>query len=211
MEDKSRKVELFALSTMKSLVAHRLYVSLGYQDVLPYGWGKKIAGKRKYNGVKVTVKKRSDEEIYRLFRRFSKGALGFVHRHPKFIEPRCTWFPYITNVCKFYRGDKAVGYTLTTIGPKSVAIREICAPKIEEFSSLIDALERKYPGKTLYCMVHGRDDIINTLEQSGLAPTIPSFGVLMMRRPKGKSTEKGMKKLVGKSVGKFQFTSTDEY
>jgi predicted N-acetyltransferase YhbS len=203
--------DIFALSTMRSLVAHGLYVSLGYHHIQPYGWNQRLCRKYKREGIRVNIRKRSTSQMFDLYKKFSKGAFGFTNRHPKFIEPRCLWFQYISEINTFTREGEPVGYALTTSGKKGVVIREIFCPKLDDVPECVRAIESKYKRKYITCLLHSRDDLINALDSVDLAPTRPSFGVLMMRMPKGRSSEKSMKKPVGKDKGQFQFTSTDEY
>jgi predicted N-acetyltransferase YhbS len=204
-------VDLFALSTLRSLVAHGLYSSLGYHQVQRYGWNQRRIRRLKERRIRIKARKRSNDQIYKLYREFSEGAYGFVHRHPKFVEPRCLWFPYVSDVCTFYRDDKAVGYVLTSVGKRGIVIREMFCPALEDVSSCVGALERKFPRKYITCLLHSREDVIRALDSADLAPTRPSFGVLMMRGPKRNLSRKSITKLIGKDTGRFQFTSTDEY
>ncbi|KYK28635.1 MAG: hypothetical protein AYK23_00175 [Candidatus Proteinoplasmatales archaeon SG8-5] len=202
---------IFALSTMRSLVAHGLYVSLGYHHVQPYGWNQRPIRKYKREGIRVNIRKRSTTQMFELYRTFSKGAFGFVHRHPKFVETRCLWFPYISEINVFTRDDEPLGYALVLSGKRGVVIREIFCPISSNIPGCVRAIENRYQRRNITCLSHSRDDVIKALGSVDLAPERPSFGVLMMRMPKGRSSEKSIKKLVGKDRGRFQFTATDEY
>lgn len=202
-------VDLFALSTLKSLVAHKLYVSLGYHHIQPYGWTQRPVRKSKSQEISVKVRKRSSGQMYDIYKKFSKGAYGFVHRQPGFVEPRSLWFPYVSDISTFYRNGEPIGYALTAAGKNAVTLREMFCPDLEDVPACVGALERKFPRKYINCLLHSREDLIRALGKADLAPTRPSFGVLMMRPPKGSASQETLLKLVGK--GKFQFTSTDEY
>jgi predicted N-acetyltransferase YhbS len=203
--------DIFALSTMRSLVAYNLYVSQGYHHIQPYGWNQRLSREYKREGIRVKIRKRSTAQMFDLYRKFSKGAFGFVHRHPKFVEPRCLWFPYISDIITFSRNEGPIGYALVASGKRGVVIREFFCPNLDDIPGCVRAIESRYKRKYITCLFHSRDDVIKALDSVNLAPTSPSFGVLMMRMPKGRSSEKYIKKLVGKDKGLFQFTSTDEY
>ena len=203
--------DLFALSTMKSLVAHALYVSLGYQHIQPYGWTQRPVRPQKRGKIQTKVRKRSNAETYDLYKKFSKGAYGFTHRNPGFVEPRSLWFPYVSEICTFYRAGEPVGYALVASGKTAITLRELFCPDLNDVPECADALERKFPRKYINCLLHSREDLIKALGEADLAPTRPSFGVLMMRPPKGRVSQKSLLRLTGKEDGRFQFTSTDEY
>lgn len=204
-------IEIFALSTHKSLVAHGLYETFGYVPIQDYGWGGRKIKKTKPGNIKIKVRKKSNEQTLRLFKEFSRDAYGFVHRHLKFVEPRCLWFPYVTDVCTFFRGETPFAFALVSDSKRALMIRELCSPDIEAIPECVGALEKKFPRKHIFSTVHSRKDIIEALDTVNLAPTNPTYGVLMMRPPKGRKSAKALRTLVGADKGKFQFTSTDEY
>jgi predicted acetyltransferase len=204
-------IEIFALSTHKSLVAHGFYESIGYIPVQNYAWGGRKVRKKPEGNLRLKVRKRSNKQTHDLFKEFSRGAYGFVHRHPRFVEPRCLWFPYVTDVCTFFRGETPVGFALVSDSKKSLFVREICCPDVGDITDCVSTLERKLPRNYIYTTVQSRKDVIDALGGTGLAPTNPHYGVLMMRPPKGRKSTKALRALVGADKGKFQFTSTDEY
>ncbi len=204
-------VEIFALSTAKSLVAYNLYTSLGYLDLQEYCWAKREGRKSPHSDIKTIVRKHDNEQTFKLYNEASKGALGFVHRHRNFVKPRCLWFPYVSRVYTFMREDEAIGYALVNEGKQNLSIKEMTCPDLKDVPDCVAAMERKQPRKHTYCSVHGREDTTTALGKAGLAPTMNSYGTLMMRKAKGRLTHQALMALTGKDQGRFQFTSTDEY
>ncbi len=202
--------ELFILGTGQTLVAHQLYFSLGYRDFQTFDLGSRRGRRPKKPNIKLKVRKRSGEEIYRLHKSSNKEQMGFVHRHPNFVAARLTWgwWGSLDNVCTFLRDDRVIGYALISTNPSRLMIREICCPNTADIPECITALEHRFPSTYTVCDLHTRGDIQKALGEVDLSLDLTTYGVLMGRVAK---RSRSVKTLLGYGTGRFNFTTVDSY
>jgi GNAT superfamily N-acetyltransferase len=203
-------IELFVLGTSRTLVAYSMYPKLGYHDIKEYNWGLKKGGKFPESDIAIKVRRHKIDGAEALFKRASRGRLGFVLRPEEYPRKKCSWAEFYTKACTFVRKEKPIGYALTREMKDFLSVRELVCPDLKDCGPCLRALERRFPKEYVTRGVSGRGDIAREFERHGFR-TMDTWGTLMARDAGGKMTQKQLKALLGIDRDIFQMFPVDTY
>lgn len=201
------------LGTGKSLVAYDLYLDLGYRDLTTLSRGLKLCKQKKDSDSSIAYTSKSkNDTIVKMFKEYSNGLLGFIHRPINFLKVRkaWSWMSYNT-VGIFEEHNTPIGYIIASREGKYIKILEICCPRIEDTKRCFKAFETKFkPDHMLFDWVEGSFGE-EAFVHSGFKNLKDSWGILMVKNLKGRHSIKKIRGSYGISESKFQMTSVDEY
>lgn len=201
------------LGTGKSMVAYALYKNLGYVDFRPLSLGlKECLPKNRYRkGISYTST--TDNEVFvELFKRYSKGLLGFVHRPKNFLQIKKVWgWPPINMKGIFTKNSKNIGYLLANKEKKNMRILELCCPKKMYIQRCIKALEMKFKPQFISFEWMAGTSLIGKLIDSGFKLLSGSWGTIMIKDLEEKHSIDDIRRLYGLKENRFHMTSIDIY
>jgi GNAT superfamily N-acetyltransferase len=203
-------VDLYILGTSRTLVASHMYPKLGYHDILDFSWGKKPGGMYPSMGITTKVRRHKVDDMEKMFNRFTKGCLGFVHRQKDYPKAKCSWAPYYSKAVTFYMSGKAIGYALVGYNDLFLRIRELVTPDLGDFAPCLRTLERRFKRPYVTRSLTGRSDLLDEYRANGFREP-GTWGTLMAMDPKGRLGPKPLRVLLGIDKGLFQIFSVDTY
>ena len=204
-------IEVFILTTSKTLVAYSMYPKLGYHDILQYNWGLKKIQKYPDTGISIKVRRHKIDDLDKMFRKSSKGQLGFVHRPNDYPRLRSSWGDGIySKAVTFYRDGKPVGYALLRFMGEFLNVRELVTPNPKDFEPCIRTLENHFPKLYFTSSIMTRQELFKRYIDHGMKP-MDSWGVVMVMDARSKLNQAGVKKLLGVDKDKFQCFTVDTY
>ena len=203
-------IDLFVLGTSKVLVAASMYPKLGYQEMHDFNWAMKKGQKYPKTGLQLKIRKHKIDNGHKLFKKLVKGQYGFVHRPKDYLKQKSSWGPFYSNAISFYRNDKQIGYALVRTMGNFLNIRELVCPNLKDYEPCLQALENRYRKDYVTRSVIGRKIIANEFENHGFRE-METWGTFMAMDPKGKMTQKQLRKLIGLDQDKFQLFGMDTY
>ena len=177
------------LWTHRSWGAHTLYERLGYRDVYSPPSAIRLPGRRRIRRLPsryewVTVTRRDLPTLERIFRRSTRGRLGFVSRPPGLLSARVRlgWRVPENHRILFHRGT-AVGYAYLTLSPWHVGVNEVLVDGPEHVVPMIEALESTEPERSIsFGSTTFVRDARTDLERRGYV-VYPLAHVTLMARP----------------------------
>ena len=201
------------LGTGKSLVAYSLYRKMGYMDFMDFNSGIKTCTPKTQAKTEVTYTSRARNDTFvKLFEKYSKGLLGFIHRPKNFVQVRKTWTWMPLNTTGIFRRDgKTMGYLLANKEGKILKILEVCCPRIEDIQECIAALEMKFKPQYMTFDWTARSHVVNKFVVSGFTHFNRTWGVFMVKDLKEKHTIGQIRESYGREDDRFQMTCIDEY
>ncbi len=210
---RERGIRIAFLLTSSSLVAHGMYVKLGYTTVATFDRGyKRIAEKtgkqrrvqlRKFN---VGVAEKLDE----LFASQTRDRLGFIHRQARFIAMIVKTHQATPEKIKIaYSGRKVVGYVRFESEGDVVSTNEVVGVDDSTRHSVLDEVERQPHARWAHC--YGLCDArISKLYQSrGYHLHKPGFGRVMAASVDACLTNDEIARLYGRDEKRFLIYSSD--
>ncbi|MCK5038105.1 MAG: GNAT family N-acetyltransferase [Thermoplasmata archaeon] len=209
MED---DVELFFLGASLTGVAPALYSKLGYHVIGEYDWGMKKHQTYPRNDVTMKIRRHKIDDGNKLFRKYSKGKLGFIHRPDDYPKKKSTWGAFYQKTVTFYRNEKPIGYALIRPMGEFLSIRELVCPNDKDFTPCLQSLENYYKKSNFVTrsLVGPATDLTKKYEDHGFR-SMETWGVHMAMDPKGKMSQKQVEKLLGIDKNMFQIFMMDTY
>ena len=151
-----RGVRWALLWTRRSWGAHRLYERLGYRDVYspPSALrpGRPTSMRPLPRGYRWALARRADvTTLERLFRRSTRGRLGFTHPLRGALRARIAfgWRALENHHILYYRGEP-VGYAHLVPAPWHTAVNEVVLVSPVHRTAMLVALERSARGRLLW-------------------------------------------------------------
>ncbi|MFO7618090.1 MAG: GNAT family N-acetyltransferase [Thermoplasmata archaeon] len=203
-------IDIFALTTSRILVAYSMYPKLGYHDVMPLNWAIKKWQKHPAGDVSVKVRKHGSETEDRLFRRFARGNLGFVHRPKNYPKLKCSWGQHYSKSVTFLRDGKSIGYALIREPDNFLNVRELVCPDNKDIIPCLRSLETRFPNRYVTRSIIPLSPIASEFREHGFAEQ-DTWGMFMAMDAKGRMNRKQIKALLGFDKDIFQMFALDTY
>ena len=204
-------IEVFILGTSRILVAYSMYPKVGYHEIAPFNWGLKKAQKYPDTGLTLKIRRHKADAGDRMFKEFTTGQLGFVHRPSEYPRLRSSWGDGMYNkAVTILRDGKPVGYALIRLMDTFLNVRELVCPDPKDFEPCLRTLENRFGKEFVTNSLCGRNAIFNRYLERGAKP-MESWGVLMAMDAKGKMSQKQVKSLLGIDKDRFQIFTLDTY
>ncbi|MGA9840258.1 MAG: GNAT family N-acetyltransferase [Thermoplasmata archaeon] len=149
--DREAGIRYASLWTNRSWGAHRLYESLGYQDVYSFPWAVRLPAPHRARARRPMVRpaRTSDlEDIDRLHARLAEGRLGFNTRLPGFstTAARAGWIDPAQNLLVAHQQRRLVGYAHLDRTPRRVICGELVATSGAVRRTLLAEVDRAAKG-----------------------------------------------------------------
>ncbi len=205
-------VDLFFLGASRTSVAPLLYSDLGYHAIGEYDWGMKKRQSYPKTDITLKVRRHKMENADKMFRKATKGKLGFIHRPDDYPKKKSTWGSFYQNAITFYRNEKPIGYALIRPTGEFLGIRELVCLKDKDYVPCLQALENHF-SKSKYAtrsMVGPSPSQAKIYEDYGFR-TMDTWGIHMAMDPKGKMDQKQLEELLGIDKDLFQIRVLDTY
>jgi ribosomal protein S18 acetylase RimI-like enzyme len=167
------------LTTSPTIVAHGLYVRLGYFDVGPYLSAYLGSGTKRQKALKRRSPAKPDHSrMLELFRQCFKGRTGFVIRDEEYLRMLLKRNEVSAKNCIVTEK----GYVIFKKEKESVRIRELVAQSGKEMVRLIGLVEGM-TRKSVVCRlgIHSSGDVINAYRSRGFTVLEEAHGVLMAK------------------------------
>jgi GNAT superfamily N-acetyltransferase len=203
-------IEIFILGTSKIFVAYSMYPKLGYRDIKEFNWGLKKGQKSPANDITMKVRRHKVDGGDKLFKKISKGNLGFIHRPDDYPRLRSSWGTIYNKTVTFYRNGELIGYAMIHILDTFLRIRELACPNQTDFEPCLNALENYYSKEYVTRSLCGTSNVAKQFEDHGFR-TMDTWGTLMAMDSKGRLSQAQIKKLLGVDQDRFQVFSLDTY
>ncbi len=212
---RQRGIRMAFLLTSSSLVAHGMYVKLGYTTLATFDRGyKRIAGKtgkqrrvqlRKFN---VGAAERLDE----LFSSQTRDRLGFIHRQARFIAMIVKTHQVTPEKVKIaYSGEKVVGYVRMDSEADVVSTNEIVGVDNSTRHNVLDEVERQPHARWAHCYALCDARISQLYQSRGYHLHKPGFGRVMAASVDGSLTSDEIARLYGTDEKLFVIYSSDGF
>jgi hypothetical protein len=187
-----------------------MYPKLGYHDVKEFNWGLKKGQKYPDTGISMKVRRHKVDNGDNIFRKTSKGNLGFVHRPDDYPRLRSSWGAAYNKAVTFYSGQEPIGYALVNSSETFLRIREMACSNLKDYAPCLKALENRFPKEYVTRSLSGTQNIARQFEIHGFR-TMDSWGTLMAMDAKGKLSQAQVKTLLGVDRDRFQVYAIDTY
>ncbi len=142
-------LRISTLTTSRNIRGHQVYGGLGYVDVAPFFSGTRPIPKDRQvpSGLEVRRARKEDlPRIHELYAHATRDLLGWTERSPLELPAAFRTFPRFRERYKVaVRGHRIVGY-LRSRPDGGVLVEEVCAPREEDFRSIVAAMEAKVRG-----------------------------------------------------------------
>ncbi len=201
------------MGTGKSMVAYALYKNLGYLDFRPLSLGLRECQPKNRYEKDLSYTPTTDNEIFvDLFKRYSKGLLGFVHRPKNFLQIKKVWgWPPMNIKGIFTKNSKNIGYLLASKEKRNIRILELCCPKKKDIQRCIGALEMKLKPQYISFEWMAGTSFMEALVNSGFKLLSSSWGTIMIKDLEEKYSIDDIRRLYGLEENRFHLTSIDIY
>jgi len=204
-------IEVFILGTSKTLVAYSMYPKLGYYEMMPFNWGLKKGQKQSAGDIALKIRRHRVDSGDALFKEFSEGQLGFIHRPKDYPRLRSSWGDGgYAKAVTFLRDGEPIGYALLRMDKHYIGIRELATPDMRDLAPCARALEAKFPRDFILRSFTGRWSHEDRFTKCGFRP-MESWGVLMAMDARGKMSQRQVKSMLGLDKDRFQVFALDTY
>ncbi len=212
---RERGMRISTLLTSASLVAHEMYVKLGYVTLttFPRGCKRLAKGAKKTRGLRFRKFSAKDSpKLNEVFTAQTKDALGFVYRQDDFVEMMAKTKQIRSEHIKVaVTHSKVVGYALTDPLRDCVTIFEIVGADESIRSDAIDAIESAPDAKWALCHSVSDSRIYQLYENKGYRMYKPGWGRAMAACVDGSLTINEIVKLYGADEGRFIIYAMDSF
>ncbi len=180
---RERGIRISFLLTSSSLVAHEMYVKLGYKTLATFDRGYKqlVRKSRGHRVVQLRKFRLTDaSKLDRLFSMQTKDRLGFIHRQDGFIAMKVKTKQVNPERIKVavFRG-KFVGYVRVDSEADFVSIDELVGVDDATKSKMLDQVESQPKAKWAFCYGLCDARMSQLLESRGYTLHKPAFGRVM--------------------------------
>ena len=210
---RERGIRISFLLTASSLVAHGMYVKIGYTTLATFDRGYKRIRKetKKQQHVQLrTFDVRVASKLDKLFSSQTRDRLGFIHRQDGFTAMMVKTNQATPEKFKVaYSGGKVVGYTRVQTEADVVTTNELVGTDDETRSSMLDQVERQPHARWAYCYSLCDARLSQLYRSKGYRLHEPSFGRVMVASVDGSLTGVEIAKLYGKDENRFVIYSLD--
>ncbi len=210
---RERGIRIAFLLTSSSLVAHRMYVKLGYTTLATFDRGyKRIARK---TGKQRRVQLRNfnvgaASKLDELFASQTTGRLGFIHRQDRFIAMLVKTYQATPQKVKIaYSGGKVVGYVRVESEADVVSTNEVVGLDDSTRHSVLDEVERQPHARWAHCYALCDARISKLYQRRGYRLHKPSFGRVMAASVDGSLTNDEIARFYGRDEKLFVIYSSD--
>ena len=213
MRMKAEGLRYSFLGTSSGFVAYNLYRKLGYMDFIRLGWTIKPCKPNRTTDSEVTITSKFKKEIMEdIFRQYSKGLLGFVHRPDNFLSVKKAWgWPPVNVSCIFEKNGEPVGYILANKEGKNIKVWELSCLKSRDIKGCLESFEEKYKSNYISFEMFPRSFQAKALESIGVKSKVNSWVALMIKKLSGKTSIRKLYDMFGIEKNKFLMSSMDEY
>ena len=206
-------IRISFLLTSSSLVAHGMFVKIGYTTLATFDRGYKRIGKEPKEQQRVQLRKFDAgvaSKLDELFSSQTRDRLGFIHRQDDFMAMLVKTNQATPEKFKIaYSGGRVVGYTRIQDEADVVIMDELVGTDNPTRSGILEQVERQPHALWAHC--YGLCDArLSQLYQSkGYRLHEPCFGRVMVASVDGSLTADEMAKLYGKDEKRFVIYSLD--
>jgi predicted acetyltransferase len=175
-------IRISFLLTLESLVAYGLYLKLGYFDATPFCAAQKFvktARKSKTSGLR-TYRKKDWKGTDSIYRRGTRGLLGFVVRQPAFLNMKIETTPLTRKSIRLAEGGSVEGYVVLSPAEEHVTVREIVCPNERSFNAIMAAIEAEAARKYVLTYLQTSRPAIKRFEKRGYKPERTTWGRIMV-------------------------------
>ncbi len=178
-----RGIRISFLLTSSSLVAHEMYVKLGYKTLATFDRGyKQLSGRpRKHHGVQLRRFKITDApKLDRLFSLQTEDRLGFIHRPDGFIAMKVRTHQVMPEKIKvaIWR-NKTVGYLRIESEADFVSTEELVGLDDETRHDILEQVENLPSARWAFCYALCDARISQVYQSRGYNVHKPGFGRVM--------------------------------
>jgi hypothetical protein len=208
-------IRISFLLTSSSLVAHGMYVKVGYTTLATFEQGYKKIRKEPKKKQHVQLRKfdvRVASKLDELFSSQTKDRLGFIHRQGGFMAMLVK-----TNQAKpeklkiAYSEGKVVGYTRVQSEVDVVTTNELVGTDDATRSSILEQVERQPHAVWALCTSLCDARLSQLYRSRGYRLHAPGFGRVMVASVDGSLTGDEIAKLYGKDENRFVIYSLDSF
>jgi ribosomal protein S18 acetylase RimI-like enzyme len=201
------------LGTSSGFVAYNLYRKLGYMDFIRLGWTIKPFRPNRTTNTEVTITSQFKKELMEdIFRQYSKGLLGFVHRPDNFSGVKKAWgWPPVNMNYVFEKNGKSIGYILANKEGKNIKVWELSCLKSRDIKGCLESIEEKYKSNYISFEMFPGSFQAKALERIGVKSKVNSWVSLMIKNLIGKRSVRKLYDMYGIGKDKFLISSMDEY
>ena len=212
---RERGIRIAFSTTSSSIVAHGLYVKLGYSTLATFDRGyKRItskSGKQRHVSLRkfdARVASRLDE----LFSSQTRDRLGFIHRQDGFMAMLVKTNQATPEKLRIaYSGGEVVGYARVQGEADVVTTNELVGTDDAARSSIVDQIERQPHALWAYCSSLCDARLSQLYRNRGYRLHEPCFGRVMVASVDGSLTGDEIAKLYGKDENRFVIYSLDSF
>lgn len=211
-----RSLEYSFLTTAKIRVAHGFYEKMGYVDFRTEEIAWKSTRKptlRLGRGIVVTgFRQQNVVDVDEVFKNVTRGSYGFIHRPPNFLKARyeCGKIEPLKKMRLTKQNGRVLGYAYWNPTSMIHTCEEILAVNETSFLSLLADAETTHPDEFLAIRCEGlTHNEIGWLRSAGYTTDIPSYGVVMVKSLKEKTSLGSIRRVFGADRGLFRMGEWD--
>jgi predicted N-acetyltransferase YhbS len=178
---RENNIRICFLLTAESLVAYGLYLKLGYFDAASFCAAQKFVktARRPRTSDLRTYRKKDSGITDEIYRRGTRGLLGFVLRQPAFLNMKMDTTPLTKKNIRMAEGGSAEGYVVLTPAEEYVTVREIICPNERSFNTIMATVEAEAAGKYILTYFQTPRPAIRRFEKRGYKPELRTWGRIM--------------------------------
>lgn len=208
-------IRIAFLTTSSSLVAHGMYVKLGYSTLATFDRGYKRITGNSGKQRRLSLKKfdtRVASKLDELFSSQTRDRLGFIHRQNGFMAMLVKTNQATAEKLKIvYSGGKVVGYTRLQSEADVVTTNELVGTDDVTRSSILDQVERQPHALWAHCHSLCDARLSQLYRNKGYRLHEPCFGRVMVASVDRSLTAAEIAKLYGKDENRFVIYSLDSF